>query len=74
MRNLLAAILTLWAGAAPASECLGTNLFETMPSDQRAEIDRAVAGVPHHQGLLWRASKGDQFITLVGTYHFDDPE
>ncbi|WP_207103153.1 TraB/GumN family protein [Paracoccus shandongensis] len=73
MRMVLAAILALWAGAAPASECLGSNLFDTMPTDQRALIDAAVAGVPYHQGLLWRASKGDQSITLVGTYHFGDP-
>ncbi|MTD99170.1 TraB/GumN family protein [Paracoccus sp. YIM 132242] len=73
MRIVLTAILTLWAGAAPASECVGTNLFQTMPPDQRAEIDAAVADVPYHRGLLWRAGKGDQSITLVGTYHFGDP-
>lgn len=73
MRIFLAGIFTLWAAAAPASECAGTNLFHTMPPDQRAEIDAAVAGVPYHQGLLWRASKDGQMMTLVGTYHFDDP-
>lgn len=56
-----------------ASECQGRNLFDTMPPGQRAEIEAAVAGVPHHRGLLWRASKGDQVMTLVGTYHFGDP-
>lgn len=73
MRVFLAGIFTLWAAAAPASECLGTNLFDTMPADQRAEIDAAVAGVPHHQGILWQAAKDRQVITLVGTYHFGDP-
>ena len=73
MRIFLAGIFTLWAAAAPASECAGTNLFHTMPPDQRAEIDAAVAGVPYHQGLLWRASKDGQTMILVGTYHFDDP-
>ena len=73
MRMVLAAILALWAGAAPASECAGTNLLETMPPDRRALIDAAVADVPFHQGLLWRASKGGQSMTLVGTYHFGDP-
>ena len=42
MRIFLAGIFTLWAAAAPASECAGTNLFHTMPPDQRAEIDAAV--------------------------------
>ncbi|MCZ0963306.1 TraB/GumN family protein [Paracoccus benzoatiresistens] len=73
MRIVLAAVLTLWAAAAPASECVGTNLFEIMTPDQRAQIDAAVSGVPYHRGLLWRASKGDQSMTLVGTYHFGDP-
>ncbi|WP_347138315.1 TraB/GumN family protein [Paracoccus sp. SSK6] len=73
MRIVLAGIFMLWAGAGAASECVGTNLFDTMPPDQRAQIDAAVAGVPFHQGLLWRASKGDQAMTLVGTYHFGDP-
>lgn len=72
MRVFLTGIFMLWAAAAPASECAGTNLFDTMPPDQRAEIDMAVAGVPYHQGLLWRASKDDQVMTLVGTYHFGD--
>ncbi|MDQ1900047.1 TraB/GumN family protein [Paracoccus sp. WLY502] len=73
MRSLLVGVLVLWAGAVSASECLGTNLFDTMTPDQRAEIDAAVADVPFHQGLLWRASKGDQRMVLVGTYHFGDP-
>lgn len=76
MRVFLAGLLTLWAAAAPvaasAAGCAGTNLFEAMTPAQRAEIDTAVADVPYHQGLLWRASKGDRWITLVGTYHFGD--
>lgn len=73
MRSLLVGTLMLWAGTVSASECVGTNLFETMTRDQRAEIDAAVAGVPFHQGLLWQASKGGQSMILVGTYHFGDP-
>ena len=73
MRLVSAGIFMLWAAAAPASECIGTNLFDAMPPDQQAQIDAAVAGVPYHQGLLWRASKGGQVMTLVGTYHFGDP-
>ncbi|SNR24978.1 TraB/GumN family protein [Paracoccus sediminis] len=73
MRVLLAGFLTLWGAAATASECVGTNLFDAMTPAQRSEIDAAVADVPFHKGLLWRASRGDRSITLVGTYHFGDP-
>lgn len=76
MRVLVAAVFALWAAApawAQASECVGANLFDAMTPDQRAEIDAAVADIPYHRGLLWRASKGDQKMTLVGTYHFGDP-
>lgn len=69
------------AGAAPgfaaapggAQTCAGTDLFRTMPPERLALIEAAVAAVPNHRGILWRASKGRQHITLVGTYHFGDP-
>lgn len=73
MRIFLAGMLSVWAVTAAASDCVGTNLFDTMPPAQRAEIDAAVAGIPYHEGILWRADKGDRTITLVGTYHFGDP-
>lgn len=75
MRAVLAGVVMAWAAAAaPAlAECVGSNLFDTMPSEQRAEIEAAVEGVPFHQGILWRATKAGQEMTLVGTYHFGDP-
>lgn len=60
-------------GLAVAQGCVGRNLIEAMPAETRALLDKTVAAVPHHRGLLWRATKGDQRITLVGTYHFQDP-
>lgn len=73
MRVFLAGLLALWATGSMASDCAGTNLIETMPADQRAELDAATAKVPYPRGLLWRASKGQQSMILVGTYHFGDP-
>ena len=75
MRAVLAGVVMAWAAAAaPAlAECVGSNLFDTMPSEQRAEIEAAVEGVPYHRGILWRATKAGQEMTLVGTYHFGDP-
>lgn len=75
MRRLIAAAALLFLGFSgdALAQCRGTNLFDTMTPAQRAEIEAAVEGVPYHQGLLWRATKGDQAMTLVGTYHFGDP-
>ncbi|MBU3029518.1 TraB/GumN family protein [Paracoccus marinaquae] len=77
MRMRLGSVVALfWIGLARtvgAGECVGTNLFEAMPPERLARIEAAVADVPYHRGLLWRATKGDQAITLVGTYHFGDP-
>ncbi|WP_374303970.1 TraB/GumN family protein [Paracoccus sp. (in: a-proteobacteria)] len=72
MTTLAAGLLFAMAACAGA-ECVGTDLFDAMTPQQRAEIDAAVETVPYARGLLWRASKGDQSMTLVGTYHFGDP-
>lgn len=69
----MAAAMSLWAWGAGAAECIGTNLIDAMTGDQRAELQAAVADVPFHQGILWRATKGDQRMILVGTFHFGDP-
>lgn len=75
MRHLVAFLFTVLAcaGSVSAQGCVGQNLLEVLPADKRARIDAAVADIPYHRGLLWRASKGEQHITLVGTYHFQDP-
>lgn len=65
------AVLT-FSPAAEAGNCQGRNLFDTMPRDQKAKIDAATQGVPFRNGLLFEATRGDQQITLVGTYHFGD--
>ena len=75
MRHLLkAAALAILSLSAPAwaDDCKGHNLFDTMPAEKKARIDEAVRDVPFREGLLYRASKGDRQITLVGTYHFGD--
>lgn len=66
---LLAAPVALPAHAA----CNGTNLLAQMPAEDRSRLEQAAALQPFHQGNLFRATKGDQQITLVGTYHLGDP-
>jgi uncharacterized protein len=62
----------LLAGPAPA-KCVGQNLLDAMEPTRRSEIEAAVGAVPFATGNFWRATRGDEVITIAGTYHFDDP-
>ncbi|MGA0615313.1 TraB/GumN family protein [Paracoccus sp. KR1-242] len=74
LSRLLPALLIAAGLALPAAaECVGRNLLEALPSKSQAELRAAAERVPYHHGLFWQAVKGDQRITLIGTYHFDDP-
>jgi hypothetical protein len=55
------------------AQCNGTNLFAQMPPEELAELTAAADAVPFPRGNYWRATRGEEVITLVGTYHFDDP-
>lgn len=59
--------------AAQASVCEGQNLFQTMAPERLAAIEAATEAVPFRRGLLFRATRGEKEMLLVGTYHFDDP-
>ncbi|MCB6179199.1 TraB/GumN family protein [Rhodobacter sp. Har01] len=75
MRALIACLLsfTLLAAAPARAACYGMNLLDLMPAEDRARIEAAAAAVPFPEGNLWTARKGDQSLTVVGTYHLDDP-
>jgi uncharacterized protein YbaP (TraB family) len=70
--SLLAATVTLLAGPLRA-DCAGENLFASMDPDRLATITAAADSVPFARGNHWRATRGDEVITIIGTYHFDDP-
>jgi uncharacterized protein YbaP (TraB family) len=73
LRALLLAASLLAAPVAAQSDCIGQNLLDALPAADRAALTAAAAAVPHPQGLLWRATKGDDTLHLIGTYHLDDP-
>lgn len=59
------------ASALPAlATCHGRDLLAATTPAQRAAL---VRGVPFARGNLWRATRGRTEITLIGTYHLDDP-
>jgi uncharacterized protein len=70
--SLLALAISLLATPLFA-QCAGTNLFDEMPAEKRAALTAAADAVPFPNGNYWRATRGDEVITLIGTYHFDDP-
>ena len=70
--TLLAAALLFLAGPAQA-QCAGQNLLAELPAKDRDAIIAAADSVPFPRGNHWRATRGDEVITMIGTYHFDDP-
>lgn len=60
------------AQTAPAVTCAGADMIAALAPAQRAALDAAVAAQPYPSGNLWRATKGDTTITLVGTFHIFD--
>lgn len=55
-----------------AARCAGKNLLADLPAADSAELAAATAAQPYAQGNLWRASKGDRRVYLLGTYHMPD--
>jgi uncharacterized protein YbaP (TraB family) len=65
--------MALLASLPARAGCAGQNLFDTMDPARLAEIAAAADATPFATGNFWRATRGDQVITIAGTYHFDDP-
>ncbi len=72
-RFVLAVIAAATLALPVSAQCVGENIFNQMPEAELAALNAAADAVPYPEGNFWRATRGDQVITLVGTYHFDDP-
>jgi uncharacterized protein len=73
LSTTLSALAVGFLLAAPlAAKCAGQNLFGELSPDRLAEIEAAANAVPFPTGNFWRATRGDEVITIAGTYHFDD--
>ncbi len=70
LRPLIALLLL----SLPAhAECTGHNLIAALPPADLAALRAATDAQPFARGNLWHATKGTHDITLIGTYHLDDP-
>ncbi|MEL7256065.1 MAG: TraB/GumN family protein [Pseudomonadota bacterium] len=61
--------MSLLPGAAVAL-CEGQDLIDIMDADARTALQAEADAMPYPQGLYWQATRGDQTITMFGTYHF----
>ncbi len=69
---ILGAVISLQAMAVQA-QCVGENLFSAMPAAELQALRAKAEAEPFATGNFWRATRGDEEIHLVGTYHMDDP-
>ena len=72
-RTLMTLSTALMMQPAFAQDCPQVDTLALLSSDQRAELDAAVARDPFPRGLLWQATRGEDTITLLGTFHLPDP-
>ncbi len=74
MRQLVLSIAALFGLAlACTAECTGQNLISALPPIEQTALRSAANAVPFATGNYWQATRGDQVVHLIGTYHFDDP-
>ncbi|MBP9951009.1 MAG: TraB/GumN family protein [Cypionkella sp.] len=74
MRRLKFTLFALMLLTQPlAAQCIGENLIAALPAAEQDALRAAAESVPHANGNYWRATRGDEVIHLIGTYHFDDP-
>ena len=70
--TIFSLVMSLTAPAAWA-ECAGSSLLETLPPEDLARMDAALADEPYARGNLWSATRDGRTVHIVGTYHLDDP-
>lgn len=72
MRRLVAAVIFIFAPqfAVAQAECTGIDLIADLPAEELLELKKQATALPYPEGVLWKATKGAQEITIFGTYHF----
>jgi uncharacterized protein len=79
---VLAAVLSLvlaapaqaeTASAASAPACQGRDLIAALAPAARDSLRATADAVPFARGNYWRAIRDGAQVTLLGTYHLDDP-
>lgn len=58
---------------AASAQCVGVNQIDAMRAQEKAEFYNFVNSQPFSSGNYWRATRGNQEIHVLGTFHLDDP-
>jgi uncharacterized protein YbaP (TraB family) len=69
--RLAAALVLVPMGAF--AQCAGSNLIDALSPEARHDLTIATDAQPFARGNLWQATKGETTVTIIGTYHIDDP-
>ncbi len=70
---VLALVLSFQFAAPARAQCQGENVLADLPREDLAAITAAANSVPYPKGNFWRATRGDEVITIAGTYHLSEP-
>ena len=70
---VLAGAASLLAALPAWAACDGRDLIAAMPPAERRALEDKANAAPFARGNLWLATKDNLRVTLVGTYHLDDP-
>ncbi|WP_299610742.1 TraB/GumN family protein [uncultured Tateyamaria sp.] len=76
MRNLARYVVYAFVLLLPAmvhAACSGVDVRPLLEPAAQSEIASRTAALPYPEGNHWRATRGDQTITVVGTMHLHDP-
>ncbi len=66
-------ILCLFWGQSVLALCDQDSFLNRLDAAQLTQITESAAAMPYGKGILWRARRGEDTITVVGTMHIYDP-
>ena len=72
MARLFFILLLALLPAVSHANCRGTDLRKSMSPSELAQLSAKAARVPYAEGNHWVASKGNQRVHIVGTFHSGD--
>lgn len=72
LKTIITALGLAFAAPMAQAGCMGQNLFEALPEARKIELQTRAEAAPFAEGNLWQATKGEDRLTIVGTYHLED--
>lgn len=69
----LTCVLFLLSAVPLRAACTGIDLIDALAPAERALIESETARQPFAEGNFWRATRGEDRVTVAGTYHLSDP-